>query len=386
MCMRDGAGMTSTRPMVSLSVLILFSSVAGLALGQTPQGLLDHIPKAWRQGYQPTLERHSELLTAAYQLDASMRAALQEELQVRLYDQWAYKQTAMLELGKLTKEIAAGQFVDGSPEWVAARRKLQEIGERQPLNEIRMAEWVEELLPLEVATHGRREYELLLVRHQRQVEARFYDKDQAGRLRGHMRRLRDERTARVTSTGRPKPRPPSARGNPKPAPRIMRGPGRKPFAKTPEQATGNLRRPSQATKRSDRRNTRARPDSRAKPRPASGRRESRTRSSAKLAKAPPLDDWDKHLDKMAERYGFDDAQRTKAQAIMRDLRRRAEQYRLSREDDFKAAGRTEDKKARAALEKQLNEPLDRMFDELKQRIDALATMPQRARAGSTGRK
>jgi hypothetical protein len=100
----------------------------------------------------------------------------------------------------------------------------------------------------------------------------------------------------------------------------------------------------------------------------------------KLAPAPPIDDWDKHVDATSTKYGFTDAQRTKAQSILRDLRHRAEQYRASRDADFKSLGGMADRKAQDDRKKQLNQPLDAMFDELKQRLDNLATLEQRSKA------
>ena len=102
----------------------------------------------------------------------------------------------------------------------------------------------------------------------------------------------------------------------------------------------------------------------------------------KLPPAPPLDKWDKFVDDRAATYGFSESQVTKSQAILRDLRRRAEHYRLSRSDDFATAARIEDRKKRTEAESQLNEPLDAMFSELKQRIDNLATIAQRAKLDS----
>ena len=115
-------------------------------------------------------------------------------------------------------------------------------------------------------------------------------------------------------------------------------------------------------------------------------RQPRKKSQVKAKAAPPLDEWDKRVDELARRYQFTDVQRTQAQAILRDLRRRAEQYMLSRVDDFAAAERLKDAKARRDKEARLLEPMGAFFEELTQRLEHLATIEQQARSALSGKK
>lgn len=99
--------------------------------------------------------------------------------------------------------------------------------------------------------------------------------------------------------------------------------------------------------------------------------------------APPIDEWDKQVDSVASKFKFAATQRTRAQAILKDLRQRATQYRKSRGADFERIKRMTDAKARAEEERALSEPLDELFAELKERLDQLPTQEQRDAAGTT---
>jgi hypothetical protein len=93
--------------------------------------------------------------------------------------------------------------------------------------------------------------------------------------------------------------------------------------------------------------------------------------------APPLDKWEKYVAKTSAMYGFTDAQDAKARSILSDLKHRARQYQLTRGPAFQEAERLQDAGARAARLKHLNRPIDLLFDELKQRLDNLPTIPQK---------
>ncbi len=104
--------------------------------------------------------------------------------------------------------------------------------------------------------------------------------------------------------------------------------------------------------------------------------------AAPLAPAPPLDDWDKYVQTVAQKYKFDEAQMTNAQSILRELKKRANQYRLSRADDFARTQLNTNAKNREEHLKSLNRPLDALFDELKARLEALPTLEQKQKAGA----
>lgn len=96
--------------------------------------------------------------------------------------------------------------------------------------------------------------------------------------------------------------------------------------------------------------------------------------------APPVDEWDRHVDSIAGKYKFNGEQKTKAQAILKDLRARAEQYRKSRAAEFERAKRMTNVAEREVEEKALNGPLNELFAELKERIEDIPTAAQREAA------
>jgi hypothetical protein len=86
--------------------------------------------------------------------------------------------------------------------------------------------------------------------------------------------------------------------------------------------------------------------------------------------------WRRYVLSVCERYEFTDAQRVSAQAILRDVDARAGRYEQTHGESIQAlieAGESEELARRMG-------PLDKMFQELKQRLEALATAKQRAAA------
>ncbi len=110
------------------------------------------------------------------------------------------------------------------------------------------------------------------------------------------------------------------------------------------------------------------------------RRQQPARQPRVIEPAPPLNEWEKYVAKTSAMYQFTDAQDAKARSILTDLEHRAKQYRLTRGPAFLDAERLQDKDARAARLRQLNRPIDKLFDELKQRLDNLPTIPQKLQA------
>ncbi len=98
--------------------------------------------------------------------------------------------------------------------------------------------------------------------------------------------------------------------------------------------------------------------------------------------APPLDEWEQYVVKTSAMYQFTGAQDAKARSILSDLKHRARQYQLTRGPAFQEAERLQDAGAQAVRLKELNRPIDLLFDELKQRLDNLPTIPQKLHAKS----
>lgn len=101
-----------------------------------------------------------------------------------------------------------------------------------------------------------------------------------------------------------------------------------------------------------------------------------------LPSAPPIDEWERQVDSVAQKYSFTSDQKRKAQGILKDLRDRARQYRKSRSLDFDAARRMHPGSERTAEEGRLNQPLDELFTEFTDRLEQLATQAQREAVGT----
>ena len=238
-------------------------------------------------------------------------------------------------------------------------RMFLEMAESSPLNEESVAGWLEQRLPPEVIAKGRPRFEKLRHREEQKRRVRSDDDQRRGGRNRRLAVIRRDQKAEMTGSG-----------NPKPLETNRKGRGR-------ALADAMSRKPSRALRRE--KLSPAKQDQNAG-------RQPRKKSQVKAKAAPPLDEWDKRVDELAGRYQFTEIQRTQAQAILRDLRRRAEQYMLSRADDFAAAERLKDAKARRDKEAQLLEPMGAFFEELTQRLEHLATIEQKARAESTGKK
>lgn len=86
--------------------------------------------------------------------------------------------------------------------------------------------------------------------------------------------------------------------------------------------------------------------------------------------------WRRYVQESCENYGFTDAQRTSAEAVLRDVESRAARYEQA--EGAKLQQLIEADRAEEVAEKV--GPLQRLFTELQKRIDALPTAQQRAAA------
>lgn len=101
---------------------------------------------------------------------------------------------------------------------------------------------------------------------------------------------------------------------------------------------------------------------------------------APIAAAPAIDTWEKYFLDVSAHYQFTDQQHSAGKVILEHLRSRAGQYRLSREKDFAKAANLTDKAERDRRTAELNAPIDRMFNELKIRLENLPTLQQKHQA------
>ncbi len=364
---------------------------AFLVPGQVNDVLRDADP-AWLAAFDGEVDEQMRFLAAAYDLDEATKAELKQELKRRLLEQYEYDQTTEQEWKDLEKSVGEGVSEDFLLE------RLNAIHEHMPLNPDTTAAWLDGQVSPEVAAKGRQRLGEIRRRKIKQQEAEDADLNRLGGAKRKRMLARQARGARRTSGGKPMPHGPKAdpvnrRNKAASAERFVH-PGEASSGRT---ATASKRMATAKRHRSQVTKTRGTTENGvsegvSKTPPARRRSDARRRGKASreptspdapFAKAPPLDEWDKHVAKVAEKYGFDQGQVTKAQSILRDLRRRAYQYQMTRSVDFANAELLEGKKARRTRVDELNRPLDALFDELKQRLEALPTMAQRQRAEKT---
>lgn len=357
------------------------------------------IDPAWLEANRFEANRQMELLVAAYALTPDQEAALRLEMEVRLQKQWAFESKELAELKTLAEAAQASGDDESTPEMLAATAKVKFIVENQPIAEDQVAGWVEKNLNVVNSQEGRLRWEeLRSVQGAKKVDAEETLQEDTS-FRGDLSNARTVFEAvPVPETGEPLP---SGEKGTRIAPtaekkRVDHSTVVPPnlAAANPDLAPKNAKQQAAAkqaqtagTSGTDTSNP-AKPETpqAAKPTPEAPRTpEVKPPQPAEVAPtpAPPLDDWDKYVLTLAGKYGFDDAQMTNAQSILRDLKRRANQYRMSRSDAIAKAQLMTEAKAREAELKVLNRPLDAMFEELKQRLESLPTADQRSKAGAT---
>lgn len=339
---------------VGILVSTAWLSLAAPGVAEEPPDPLQGVDPGWLDSFTRKTHEQARFLQAAYDLSEEEVRQLRAELRNRLGQQVDFDRDYQGE----KKAYIAGLDRSAPPTSDSAERravhqaKMRERLGQMPLNEERVAEWLGARMPAERAANGRQRLKELWFRRTQHRSARINDAGRRVGLKARQARGRSSRQAPISSTGAPMPH------------------GRKadPVVKRAEHdAAKRIVRPDQGTRR---RTEEPRRGSESSPPPAV------------YPTAPPLDEWEKYVVRVAEQYAFTDVQVTKARSILHDLRRRAYQYQLSRSADFAKAELSTDKKARQAKLETLNEPLDALFMELRQRLEALPTLEQIQRAGA----
>jgi len=394
--------------------------------------------RSWLETWRFESNKQFQLLTEAYQLDAPLQQKLREDLEARLSLQWEFDQKANAEIAILQAEFDNSGGDEESPEAKRLTTRFAELWSSNPLHEQVVAKALETTLPPEGAATGRARLEALWYRRERNEIVWEEELEYDGAIKKAIVASSINATASKSSSGDPLPHREDLRrlanqGTVEiPAVDDARQPqilmiemnnnadtkrreatARRASTETAENADAKARYaedavaaaetarsgsapPSvpagkpQAIAKVDARppksvaadGSKRKPSDSPSAAPPKALRATDQTPAAPLPPAPELDEWDKYVDQTAKKYGFDDSQRTKGQAVLKDLRKRAEQYRASRSNDYVQARQNTDAKARAETLKKLNQPIDALFDELKQRLDSLATAQQKAKAAA----
>jgi len=101
----------------------------------------------------------------------------------------------------------------------------------------------------------------------------------------------------------------------------------------------------------------------------------------------PVDEWALYTQRFVERYQFNDEQKQKAYAILRRQQEARDRYLRRKVDEMtrvtKILSESETEQERQAAQasfERLNAPVDRIFEQLKERLDTLPTRAQRRAA------
>ncbi|HWL93202.1 MAG TPA: hypothetical protein VNT79_06680 [Phycisphaerae bacterium] len=96
--------------------------------------------------------------------------------------------------------------------------------------------------------------------------------------------------------------------------------------------------------------------------------------------ARPLNEWEKYVLEFIQRHSLSETQKNAAMAILQDMSSRAMQIQQANAGRLKDAEKVADPSQRTARLKELNAPVDGLFDRLKARLENLLTAAQRDQA------
>ncbi len=89
------------------------------------------------------------------------------------------------------------------------------------------------------------------------------------------------------------------------------------------------------------------------------------------------DPWERYVNGFIDVYDLDESQEVTAKALLRDYVGRREAYQAGKKDAFAEAEKIEDRRERRERERELNAPVDDLFEELKTRLDQIPTAAQK---------
>jgi len=283
------------------------------------------------------IDRFTRMAVRTYELDEIQTPMVRNEIESIQVERRAAMGPDALEYDRLRNEMTkfwsdrARQGGDDNPRqhWREVRRdpKFRELRDQmRKLNEKYPFDWeasmqrIERLLPEEQAKKGRERRE---------------------KQRQRWQQRRDGRNSRRDSNR-------------------SRGAGDNP---SPDAARGNLPAQQPLTKSDVTKPSRDRP--------------SKTKENAPPAQPATLGPWEKYVRDFIPRHGLTPAQEAAALSILKELQTRAAHFRKANAARIAEAERIADAKARQKRLDDLNKPLDRLFEELKERLGGLLTATQR---------
>ena len=307
-------------------------------------------------------ERLVEMASRTYELDDSQKELVRNEIELIGAERRAAMGDQAEEYDKLREEMsqfwrkrreAAAQQsgeqgdrrafwrgIRDDPEFRKLRSRMREIDRKYPFNWRDSIQRVESLLPEEQAAKGHAK-----------LEQRFQRRDQFRRQRRERAAQREQRSAEQAIRD---------------AEAALRD------AQSPEQRESAQKLLADARKKISQRALSE--DAR---RSLQARIDAAERAAAKTNKPRPLGPWEKHVQGFIQNHALTPAQQTAAMAILKDMQTRRAQIERVYAPQITAAEQLKDPKARKKRLAELNKPTEKLFEELKTRLDRLLTASQR---------
>ena len=287
------------------------------------------------RGYELTADQQATVRKEMEAMDAERRAKMGAEadeydkLRAQQFEMWA----KLAEQGGNNDEQQGGpqawRRMRENPEYQKIQQRIDELDQKYPFDMMASIQRIEKLIPEEQVKKA----------HARFEEQRAQWQQRQDQNQGNRRGNRRDRQRGQDRPGEASPPPPA-------------GGADKPAADAGKAKADAERAAAEAAKRAAE-----------TPPPA----------------AAPMHPWEKYVREFIARYELSEAQATSAQAVLKDVMKRAAQIEATYAKQIAEAEQIKDRAARETRLKELNKPMDQLFDELKRRLDTLLTAQQRAK-------
>ncbi|MBI4578562.1 MAG: hypothetical protein HY718_02605 [Planctomycetes bacterium] len=327
------------------------------------------------------VERNLERMTRYYELSDDQQAQVRTRLDELKAQHQAGSEKRMQEFQSLRSQMEqlrsardVGGQVDEQEE-ARVRDRMRALWRESPLmNSDTVTGEVEKVLPSEQVERGRAN---------RQAESQEWDRRREEmRQRWEERRRQEEQESGQTPPNEPAgPPPPPFSPDGAPPPRSWRD------APPPGEWDGDRdsRRRDWEQRRDEYRRRRGEdggPSGTEQPgeggRPGESRPDSRSR---RAIVENPIGPWEQYVRDFVRQFGLDPAQQATAYSVLREVETRRVAYEQSHRVDFEQARQLTDGGQREKRLAELNQPVVRMFDELKGRLNRIPSAAQRQAAG-----
>ncbi len=292
-----------------------------------------------------------QFMRKMYALDASQLAKARAEMMPLLDAHETYMDGQGMMLRRLSKAIllvlpSQPDLTDAHREVIRKKlqRKIHRIHAEAPLSYANVAKLVEKTLGQDVISRGRKQ---MASSFARELAGAAVDINKLDELAIPPLRPAPKVAAAPTPVARPVARPsvnPPTGAPSKTAHDHPPHPGHEAHAKLPPPPKGRI---------------------------------SSLRAPKPIVAAPPIARWPETLKASVAKYGFSGQQSKSAQSVLASCRKRAEAHLAARKTEYDQANQLADAKAKAMRINKLNTKINKLYHEMNQRIDSIASIEQR---------